>query len=122
MAKQLFKLVMTAETSTVAKPTTTRLFYKTESVVGTGLTIVSSKFWDDDGTLLASNSITQQTASNGYYLLFVDGVLQQSSTYTITSAQVTISAGGDTMDIPVSAPITLAVTNFAPVSSTIVTG
>ena len=122
MAKQLFKLVMTATTETIAKPTTTRLFNKTTATVTAAyLVIPSSKFWNDAGTLLASNSITEEVASNGYYLLFIDGVLQQSSLYTVTSAAVSISAPS-ALNIALSTPITLAITNFAPVSSTVVTG
>ena len=62
-----------------------------------------------------TGNLTTATADNGYYMLFINGVLQQSSLYTVSGdgSQVVIT---DAATIPVGAPITLVVTNFAPVS------
>jgi hypothetical protein len=116
---------MSASTTTVAKPTTKRYFYKTTQVYSANnLTLSKSLFTKDDGTVIAAGSaFTTATASNGYYMLFINAVLQQSSLYTVSEAggklNITASAGST---IPRSELITLVVTNFAPESTPTVTG
>ncbi len=109
----LFKLAINADaTTTVAtKPDVQRLFYTFDptDVVSGDLVIAANKFVDDQGA--AATDIPELTTDNGYYLLFINGVLQQDSLYTITDTDVTIPSVGT---IPDDAPITLIVTNFAP--------
>ena len=120
MAVQLFKLVMSATTNTNTVPTVSRFF---NSVTGaqttTELFIVKTKFVKDDGN--AATAIVTESTDNGYYSLFINGQLQQSALYTVAASGLTI-ADTASMTFRISEPITLTVTNFAPTSSTIVTG
>lgn len=118
MATQLFKLVIDAETITDVEinPEVDKYFYELREDERTGdtVTIPATQFTDDDGNVMTDN-LTIVSTNNGYYLLFINGVLQQSSLYTVAAdgSDVTIT---DATTIPVGAPITLIVTNFAPVS------
>ncbi len=118
MATQLFKLAIDATTTTDVElnPEIENYFYLLEEVDRTDdvLTIPATKFIDDAGDIMTGNLTTAAT-DNGYYLLFINGVLQQSSLYTVSGdgSQVTVN---DAATIPVGAPITLIVTNFAPIS------
>ena len=120
---QLFKLVIDASTSTTTdtNPAVQKYFYKLSAGhrAGAITTIPSTSFTDDTGTAVASN-LTTATANDGYYYLFVNGVLQQSNLFTVSTngSQVVISK---TSTVPVSAPITLAVNNFAPTSTSTTT-
>lgn len=118
MAIQLFKLAIDAATTTDVdiNPEIIRYFYLLEEVDRTDDTLVipATKFVDDAGDIMTGN-LTTAVADNGYYMLFINGVLQQSSLYTVSGdgSQVTVT---DAETIPVQAPITLIVTNFAPIS------
>lgn len=117
MAVQLFKLAITADTLTTVKtkPEVKKYFYIFDSQdidPGTGdLTILASDFVDEAGDPVTT--ITEVTTDNGYYLLFVNGVLQQDALYTVSDASVVIP-DADTMNIEEESPIILVVTNFAP--------
>lgn len=125
MATQLLKLVIDADTTTDIEinPEVDKYFYllseddRTDDV----LTIPATGFIDDAGDVMTGNLTTVNT-NNGYYLLFINGVLQQSSLYTVAAdgSQVVVN---DAATIPIDAPITLIVTNFTPISDseTIVT-
>lgn len=118
MATQLFKLVVDAATSTTTdiNPAIEKYFYELSEDERTGstVTIPSTAFTDKDGGDVTGNLVTA-AADNGYYLLFINGVLQQSSLYTVSvdGSEVVIT---DASTVPVGAPITLIVNNFAPVS------
>ncbi|WP_312701803.1 DUF4183 domain-containing protein [Sedimentibacter sp.] len=118
MAIQLFKLAIDAATTTDVdiNPEIIRYFYLLEEVDRTDDTLVipATKFVDDAGDIMTGN-LTTAVADNGYYMLFINGVLQQSSLYTVSGdgSQVTVT---DAETIPVQVPITLIVTNFAPIS------
>jgi hypothetical protein len=121
MAKKLLKLAMSAVTTTEAIPTVSRFFYSATAVISdTSITIAATSFIDDDGS--AAAALATAAANNGYYLLFVNGELQQSAIYTVggSGSALTISTT-DAFTIPLSAVVTLATTNFAPDSVTIVT-
>ncbi len=122
MAVQLFKLVMSGTTTTTAKPTVYRYISKTTAAVTTtSLFVPRTKFVDDLGNVPAA--LQTATANNGYYLLFINGELQQSGLFTVGSAGTGITiAATSGITLPISAPITLATTNFAPSSTTTVTG
>lgn len=118
MATQLFKLAIDATTTTSVdvNPEIEQYFYllsEDDRTDGT-LTIPATNFMDDAGDVMTGN-LTTATTDNGYYLLFINGVLQQSSLYTVNTdgSQVTVI---DAETIPVGAPITLIVTNFVPSS------
>ena len=118
MATKLFKLVIDAVTTTDTdiNPEIDKYFYELREDERTAdtVTIPATQFTDDTGNVMIGN-LTTATADNGYYMLFINGVLQQSSLYTVSGdgSQVVIT---DAATIPVGAPITLVVTNFAPVS------
>ncbi|MFY9213489.1 MAG: DUF4183 domain-containing protein, partial [Tissierellaceae bacterium] len=86
MATKLFKLVIDAETTTDVEvnPEVSNYFYELEEDDrdnGT-LTIPSTKFEDDAGDQVTGN-LTTALEGNGYYRLFINGALQQSSLYTV---------------------------------------
>jgi hypothetical protein len=123
MATTLFKLVMNASTatSTDTDPAIKKYFYKlrlTERTSAT-ITIPAADFTNDAGLTMTGN-LTPATANNGYYLLFVNGVIQESSLFTVGSngSNVNIIHAST---VPISAPITLAVNNFAPNSTSVTT-
>jgi len=109
----LFKLAITAETTTtvLTKPDVKKYFYLMDPQhLDQGvLTIPADAFVDDDGNPVTE--IATATPDNGYYLLFINGVLQQESLYTVTSGNVQITEADD---IEEESPIVLVVTNFAP--------
>jgi len=123
MATQLFKLVMNAVTTTDTdtNPEVEKYFYdlREDERVGDTVTIPAIRFLDDAGDTMTGNLTTVAT-DNGYYLLFVNGVLQQSSLFTVSAggSQVAITQAST---VPVSAPITLIVNNFAPNSTSTTT-
>jgi len=109
----LFKLAITAETATsvLTKPDVKRYFYTFDPQhldQGT-LTIPANAFVDDQGDPVSS--ITLVTQNNGYYSLFINGVLQQESLYTVSANDVVVT---DASTIQNDTPIILVVTNFAP--------
>lgn len=119
MATKLFKLVIDAATTTDTdiNPEIDNYFYelREDERTGSTVTIPATQFTDDAGNVMTGNLTTAAT-DNGYYMLFINGVLQQSSLYTVSGdgSQVIIT---DAATIPVGAPITLVVTNFAPASN-----
>ncbi len=123
MATQLFKLVIDAATTTdtAINPEVDKYFYELREDERTGgtITIPATQFTDNNGDIMTGNLTTAAT-DNGYYLLFINGVLQQSSLYTVSTdgSQVVIT---DAATVPVGAPITLIVNNFAPVSDSTTT-
>ena len=125
MATTIFKLVMdgTTTTTTTTNPAIEGYFYKLAAVDVTLDTanIASTSFFDSTGASVVSN-LTLATTADGYYLLFIDGVLQETSLYTIASTGSSISVT-QVSTVPVSAPFTLLVNNFAPnsISTTTIT-
>jgi len=123
MSTQLFKLVMSAVTTTDTdtNPEVEKYFYdlREDERTGDTITIPAEQFIDDAGNTMTGNLATV-ASDNGYYLLFVNGVLQQSSLFTVSGggSQVAITQAST---VPVSAPITLIVNNFAPNSTSTTT-
>ncbi|HHW22062.1 MAG TPA: DUF4183 domain-containing protein [Clostridiaceae bacterium] len=109
----LFKLAITAQTTTTVttKPAVKKYFYLMDPQhldQGT-LTIPAAAFVDEQENPVVN--ITLVTPDNGYYLLFINGVLQPETLYTVEANQVIITDAGT---VPIDATITLIVTNFAP--------
>lgn len=119
MATQLFKIVVDANTTSDIEisPEITQYFYPFASadLTDTVLTIPATKFIDDAGDLVTGN-LTIAAPDNGYYLLFINGVLQQSDLYEVdvNGANVVVQ---DAATILAGSPITLIVTNFDPTST-----
>ena len=80
MAVTLFKLAITADTTTTVttKPDVKRYFYilNQDHITDDVLTIPANAFVDDAGDTV--DEITEITPDNGYYMLFINGVLQQT--------------------------------------------
>lgn len=116
MALQLFKLVIDASTTTDTdlNPDIQRFFYEVnEDDIDAGvLTIPSTSFVDDAGDPVVGD-LPLITPENGYYLLFVNGVLQQEGLYTVAANQVTVN---DATTILPDTPVVLVVNEFAPTS------
>lgn len=123
MAAELFKLVMNAVTTTgtTSRPAVEKYFYNLRAADRTSgtVTIPYTQFYDDNGNSMLTNLTTVAT-NNGYYLLFVNGALQQSALFTVSAggSRVIITQASTT---PVSAAISLVVNNFGPVSTSTTT-
>lgn len=89
----------------------------TSDITAGTLTIPATSFTDELGN--AVTNITLVTPDNGYYLLFINGVLQQDSLYTVSANDVVIPNIAD--DIEEDAPIILVVTNFASTADSVTT-
>lgn len=115
MAVKLFKLVIDAETNTVTtvNPEVLRYFYEfsLDDVEEGVLTIEAADFVDDEGNALTV--IETVTEDEGYYLLFINGVLQQSELYEVETdgSEITVD---DVDTILPGTPIILVVTKFEP--------
>ena len=89
MATSIFKLVMSADNTTNAwtNPAVEKYFYKLEGEGTAVITIASTSFVDDAGDTVTSN-LTTVSADNGYYLLFINGTLQESSLFTVSEKRI----------------------------------
>lgn len=116
MALKLFKPVFTATaTDMKVNPAIQRFFYeKTALDPTTGdLTIPATSFVDDTGTTITTDIAYVTDTNNGYYLLFINGLLQESGNLVVSSAAKTVTiTGGGTLGVGVA--IALVVNNFAP--------
>ena len=112
---RLFKLVVDVEVDTTVtlQPNILRYFYELnpdDVDPDTGeLTIPATSFVDD--TDAPVTDITLVNPDNGYYLLFVNGVLQQDDLFTVDTTEVVVQ---DAADIPEGTTIVLVVNNFLP--------
>lgn len=108
MAKQLFRLASANET-----PTNKSYFSKlsTSITVAADASYSISKARWSTGSGAAPASFA--TATNGYYNLEINGVLQQSSFYTVGANSVKLHLS-TAFNIPQSAPITLTATSSTP--------
>ena len=117
MALKLFKLAIgaTTDTTTDVKPDVFQYFYEFDAgdVEDDVLTIPAASFVDDTGA--AATELVTVTEDNGYYRLFINGVLQQFDLYTADEDEVTVDIG-EGVTINENAPITLIVVNFDPES------
>jgi hypothetical protein len=118
MPAKLFKLVISVDTTidnNQINPDIQRYYYEvdTDDIDGvTGvLTIDAEQFVDDNGDPLQAGEIPEIDPVNGYYLLFVNGVLQQDSLYTVTATEVTVD---DASTLQAGTPVVLVVNEFAP--------
>lgn len=123
MALQLLKILVDAATTIDVNPDVTRYFYvtSTETAAGSSLTIDAADFLLDDGN--SATTLPTLAASNSYFNVFVNAVLQMEglSTYTpgatgVGSLVIDVPAGGDS--ILQGTPIVLEIANFAPSSTT----
>jgi hypothetical protein len=109
---KLFKLAAT--TPTISDTTYFLTLSAAISVaVNSHYTIQRSRWITGSGGTAGSGSLT--TRPNGYYNLCVNGVLQQSALYTVTTSASKVvlnNPGTAAYTIPRSAPITLALASI----------
>lgn len=120
MAVQLYKLAISAtvQTTVDTKPEVLKYFYilNPDDITGDVLTIPAASFTDENGDTVTT--ITEAAADNGYYMLFINGVLQQDALYTVSTTEVVVQ---DADAIEENATVILVVTNFAPEANSTVT-
>ena len=121
MAATLFKLVIDAQaiTTVQTKPTVQRFFYtlNEDDIDQQGkLSVPAASFVDDMGDSILT--IPLVTENNGYKMLFINGVLQQESLYTITDNKLEIE---NLVGVLPGETFILVVINFAPEASSQIT-
>ncbi len=105
--KKLFQLAATTPVETL---TDTNYFYTVTAAIpilsGSNFALLRTKWSTGSGATPASFAVR----SNGYYNLFVNGVLQQSVLYSVvpTSNVHLLNPGTGSYTVPQSAPITLS--------------
>lgn len=127
MPTSLLKLTMTSsQPTTTAYPTALRYFNTVPAGGYTGsntYTIDDVDWVDDAGESVAEGGLVPATADDGYYMLFINGALQEGNVLTgVTADDVTITFTNPT-DIEEGKIIALVVTNFDPeTSAPVITG
>ncbi|WP_025723261.1 DUF4183 domain-containing protein [Paenibacillus polymyxa] len=120
--KPVFTAVATAPVSTggaittTITPTTTRFFATiTAGMIGaTETTVPAASFVDDaDAPVVALPALTATDSSNFY----INGVIQQSSLFTLTTASLVIAS----VDITPGVPVVIEIADFSGTTSTITT-
>ncbi|WP_018752501.1 DUF4183 domain-containing protein [Paenibacillus sanguinis] len=122
VVKPVFNAVASApvasggEVTTTVTPTVTRYFATlTADMIGaTDTTIPASSFVDD-----ADGQVTDLPALTGsdYFNVYINGVIQQASLSTLSTASLVL----DTTDLFAGIPVQLEIGNFGDVSSAITT-
>lgn len=116
------KLAITANSTVDTVPTVDRFFNEAASTVtGAGtLTIAVEDFFTDTGA--AATTLPALATDNSYVNVYVNGVLQMDDLISYTPGGtgvgqlvITVPAGST---IELNSPVVLAITNFAPTSST----
>ncbi|GAA0137270.1 DUF4183 domain-containing protein [Paenibacillus sp. YSY-4.3] len=103
--------------TTTINPVTTRYFAAiTAGMIGaTDTTIPADSFTNDDDTPITD--LPTITAANDYFNVYINGVLQQNSLSTLTTASLVLA----TTDLLVGTPVTLEVASFAGAASDLTT-
>ncbi len=118
------KLAITATSTVSTAPNVDRFFNNAASTVtGAGnLTVAVGDFFTDTGA--AATTLPALAASNSYFNVYVNGVLQMEDLLAYTPGGtgvgqlvITVPAGST---IEQNSPVVLAVTNFTPTSATII--
>lgn len=127
MATSLLKLKMTAsQPTTTSNPDTTNFFNTAPAGGYTGsatYTINDVDWVDDAGNAVAAGGLVTAASNNGYYMLFINGQLQEGSVVTSVSATAVTITFGAVTTIDEGKILSLVVTNFAPsTTAPIITG
>ncbi|AOK89344.1 DUF4183 domain-containing protein [Paenibacillus sp. SEL1] len=120
--KPVFTAVATAPVSTggavttTIAPATTRFFATiTAGMIGATVTTVpAASFVDDADAPVVALPTLAATDSSNYY---INGVIQQSSLFTLTTASLVIAS----VDITPGVPVVIEITDFSSTTSTIST-
>ncbi|CAH1209489.1 hypothetical protein PAECIP111891_03325 [Paenibacillus allorhizoplanae] len=129
MAASLIKLFITAAlanapvasngtVTTTVNPEVTRYnaLLTVTMISPTETTILAEEFLDDDGNPVPVNSLPA-VPTDGYFNVYVNGVLQQEGLSTLTTASLVL----DTIGASVGTPVVLEVADFSNTSSVITT-
>lgn len=122
IVKPVFTVTATAPVAsggaitTTISPTSTRFFATiTAGMIGaTDTTIPAASFVDDSNNAVTTLPTLAATDTSSYY---VNGLVQQSSLFTLSSASLVISS----TDISVGVPVIVEISNFSGTASTITT-
>lgn len=103
--------------TTTINPVTTRFFATiTAGMIGaTETTIPAASFTDDDDAPITE--LPTIAATNDYFNVYINGVLQQNSLSTLTTASLVIAA----TDLLIGTPVTIEVASFAGAASDLTT-
>lgn len=123
MAASLIKLFVTATASvpvatggtisTTVDPAVTRFnAFITAGMITTDTTILAASFLDDNGDPIVA---LPAPPTDGYYNVFVNGVLQEGGLSTLTTASLVLA----TTAAVAGTPVVLEVADFSTTSSTI---
>ncbi|KKO51376.1 DUF4183 domain-containing protein [Paenibacillus sp. DMB20] len=120
--KPVFSAVATAPVAsggaitTTVTPVASRFFtaITADMIAGGVTTIAAASFVDDaDAAVVALPAL----AATDYFNVYINGVLQQQSLSTLTTASLVLA----TVDIVVGVPVTLEIASFGGTTSTITT-
>ncbi|MEC0183002.1 DUF4183 domain-containing protein [Paenibacillus peoriae] len=122
IVKPVFTAVATApvatggDITTTIAPTSTRFFATiTAGMIGaTDTTIPAASFVNDANAPVVNLPTLAATDTSNYY---VNGLVQQNSLFTLTTASLVIGA----TDISVGVPVVIDISNFSGTTSTITT-
>lgn len=78
-------------------------------VVADGTTVLATAFLDDSGTAAANFPVV----TNGYYNLYINGVLQEGDSYAITATELTFNTVTGT--ISAGTPVVVEAVEFVTV-------
>lgn len=103
--------------TTTINPVTTRFFATiTAGMIGaTDTTIPAASFTDDADAPVTD--LPTITAANDYFNVYINGVLQQNSLSTLTTASLVLA----TTDLLLGTPVTIEVASFAGAASDLTT-
>lgn len=116
MALSLLKIVGSGTTQ--AKPTVKNYFHTMSGAVNSvaAFSIAVANFVTDAGT--TTTALALASANNGYYTLFINGVVQQTGLIqSVAVGKLKIAVATGTLDLKANEVIALAVTNFAPTTT-----
>lgn len=127
MATSLLKLTMTAtQPTTTSNPDVTNFFHTapTGGYTGAATYTIDDVDWvDDAGNPVTDSGLVTAATNNGYYMLFINGQLQEGSVVTSVSATAVTITFGSVTTIDEGKILSLVVTNFAPnTTAPIITG
>lgn len=102
--------------TTTVTPAVTRYFAAvTDAMIGADdTTMPAASFIDDSGAALTA---FPALAATDYINLYINGMLQQSSLFTLSTTDLVL----DATDVPVGVPVLIEIGSFAGTSSTITT-
>lgn len=123
MVASLIKLFVTAtasaptatgtEVETTVDPAVTRFnAFLTSGMITTNTTIPAASFLDDNGEVITD---LPAPPTDGYYNVYVNGVLQEGGLSTLTTASLVLA----TTDAAVGTPVVLEVSDFSTTTSTV---